>query len=127
MKKGSKKEAKKETSVFDIETVGNDWTDLPSGEFGETFPPEDAKGGEVLEGKIIDYKEAVGKNAQNLFVIKTKAGDFTLWQAAQLDKLFSLESNAIGLIVRVKFNGTKKLTGKRQPMKLFQVQAKREK
>lgn len=122
-----KAKEKEQVEMFDLNGIGADWTDIPSGEFGETFPSEDAKIGDVLEGKIIDYKSSVGKNEQDLFVVKTKNGDFTVWQAAQLDKLFTLGSKAIGLIVRIKFNGTKKLTGKRQPMKLFQVQAKREK
>lgn len=121
---GSKKASKKVVTgmTFDLGAVkANEWTDLPSGEFGETFPEESTKAGTTIEGRIIDFRESVGKNDKDLFVIKTAKKDYTLWSSAALSRLFSLGIKAVGLQVRVTYDGTKKLTGKKQPMKLFKV------
>jgi hypothetical protein len=77
--------------------------------------------GDTISGKIVGKRQMAGLEGkpQDVIDLVTKDGEFTVGLTADLkNKIGKLE---MGRLVRIKFTGTKKITGKPSPMKTFEV------
>jgi hypothetical protein len=81
--------------------------------------------GQTVEGILYDIKEHIGDNDSRIITLKTEKGFVGVWESRGLSRLFDSYTRLRGCTARIVFTGTRKLKGKKQPMKLFQVFLKR--
>lgn len=88
------------------------------GQGGDSWNP---KIGDVIEGKILEYKKEVGQYEQNLIVLETpKDGRKTVWLSAVLDQRIS--ASDVGRDVVIYFESIVKAKKKgRSDTKIFRV------
>lgn len=72
----------------------------------------------VLQGTCVAVRHKIGKNKQSIMDVKTDKGLRSVWHSAQLDGLFS-EAKPGKSQVYIAFQGTQKIKGRKNPMKLF--------
>ena len=92
----------------------------PIGGFGLSWPNDDTKIGEAIQGEVTDYKYDIktqhGKTDN--MTIETKEGTvFTVWNSAGMKQFF--DEDYTGIQVWLRFDGLGKKKGKRNPPKLF--------
>ena len=90
------------------------------GGFGKTFPGEDTKPGEAIQGVITDYHENIKTQHGVTANLKLEAADgevYTVWQSAALAVLFDEDYTDVEVFIR--FDGLGKKKGKKNPPKLF--------
>lgn len=120
-----KNDAKKaELNTFDINTVGDDFVDLPGG-FGQNWIPE--KEGEVLEGRITGVSFGIQIPGQKKpgDVVQVRDGnglDHSVWKSATITNLFAFGDSIIGKRVRFTYNGLGQKKKGQNPPKLIKVQ-----
>lgn len=92
------------------------------GGFGQSWPNEDTKIGEAIQGEVVDYKYDIktqhGKTDN--MTVETKDGTvYTVWNSAGLKQFF--DEDYTGVQVWLRFDGLGKKKGKRNPAKLFKT------
>lgn len=90
------------------------------GGFGKTFPGDDTKAGEAIQGVVLEYQENIKTQhgVTALMRVETATGEiYTVWQSAGLAVLF--DEDYTDCEVWIRFDGLGKKKGKKNPPKLF--------
>lgn len=88
--------------------------------FGQSWPNDDTKIGDMIQGTVIEFDEVETKHGDNeVAKIETKDGTvYTFWRSATSGALFEYEE---GIEVAIIYDGLGKKKGKNNPPKLFRV------
>jgi len=90
------------------------------GGFGKTFPGDDTKPGEAIQGVVTDYHENIKTQhgvTSNLKIETSNGEIYTVWQSAALGVLFDEDYTDVEVWLR--YDGLGKKKGKKNPPKLF--------
>lgn len=95
------------------------------GGFGKSWPDDDTKIGEAIQGVVTEYHEDIktqhGKTSN--LKLESKDGEiYTVWNSAALNILFDEDYTDVEIWLR--FDGLGKKKGKRNPAKLFTLACK---
>jgi len=90
------------------------------GGFGKTWPDDDTKVGEAIQGVVTDYHENIKTQHGTTANLKLEAANgevYTVWQSAALAALFDEDYTDVEVWLR--FDGMGKKKGKKNAPKLF--------
>lgn len=95
-----------------------------SGEFAQVWQPS-AKG-EFIEGKVTQLKTVKSQKGKKsietrLMTITGDTGSNAVWLSAALEQIFGTVKNIVGRSFMIVYEGTKKIKGQGNPMKVFRV------
>jgi hypothetical protein len=94
---------------------------------GGSWPQQDAKPGEVLEGKLVKFDEVQSKyknkktkkfEMQKTAIVETKSGNVTIYENAALSGVFDVKP---GRQIYIQYLGSRKVKGYSKPFRDFIV------
>ena len=131
MKKGKELEKQEEEiqekqekqEVFDLSSLTKEYQELSMTDFAPSIIWSEI--GQTVEGVIVNVKQEVGDNKQDIITLKTAEGERALWGNMGLRRLFEYAEKLIGITVCVRYEADVILKKRKKPMKVFSVKLKK--
>jgi hypothetical protein len=95
-----------------------------SGDFAPVWNPTDI--GEFIEGTVTEVKRLKSKKGRKsidsrLMTLVSDTGAQAVWLSAGLEQILGKVKDIVGRVFMIAYEGTKKIPGQGNPMKVFRV------